>query len=138
MAQKAIPEATSQPASGLFIVAFLAEGFPVGLIPEQPLVSPVRNNVIHDGRRDDLSLRLTESTERMLLQEQRPSFTPAGIIPTGGGTSAHTIITVHSMIFTEHLTLFAEPGAPRVAAGPFRLLGHFRTSVQIIKKPRSS
>ena len=54
MAQKAIPEATSQSASGLFIVAFLAEGFPVGLIPEQPLVSPVRNNVIHDGRRDDL------------------------------------------------------------------------------------
>ena len=119
-------------------MTFLAEGFPVCLIPEQPLVSPVRSDVIHDRRRDDLSLRLTESAQRMLFQEDRPRLSPTGIIPTGGSTTAQTVITVHPVIFTEHLTLFAEPGTPRVAAGPFRLLGHFRTSVQIIKKPRSS
>ena len=59
----------SQPTSGFLIMAFLAEGFPVRLIPEQPLVSPVRDDVIHHRRWDNLSLRLTESTERMLLQE---------------------------------------------------------------------
>ena len=128
----------SQPASGLLIMALLAEGFPVRLIPEQPLVSPMRNDVIHHRCRDNFSFRLAESTERMLLQEQCPGFTPAGIIPTDGGTAAHTVIAVHSVILTEHLALFAEPGTPRVAAGSFRLLGHFRTSVQIIKKPRSS
>jgi hypothetical protein len=119
-------------------MAFLAETFPVGLIPEQPLVAPVRDNMVYYCCWDNLSLRLTESTERMLLQEQRTGFTPAGIIPTGACTAAHPVITVHPVILTEHLALFAEPGTPRVAAGPFRLLGHFRTSVQIIKKPRSS
>ena len=54
--------------------------------------------MIHDGCWDNLSLRLTESAERMLLQEQRPSFTPAGVIPTSGGTAAHTVIAVHSVI----------------------------------------
>ncbi len=98
----------------------------------------MRNNVIHHCCRDDLSLRLTESAEWMLLQEKIPGFTPPGIIPAGGCTTAHTVITVHPVILTEHLALFAEPGTPRVAAGPFRLLGHFRTSIQIIKKPRSS
>jgi hypothetical protein len=29
------------------------------------------------------------------------------------------------VILTEHLTLLAEPGASRVAAGSFRLMGHF-------------
>ena len=56
-----------QAASGFLIMAFLAQRFPVCLIPEQPLVTPVRNDMIHHGRRDDLSLRLTESTERMLF-----------------------------------------------------------------------
>ena len=55
-------------------MAFFAEGFPVRLIPEQPLVSPVRNDMIYDSRRDELSLRLTESTERMLFQEKRPGI----------------------------------------------------------------
>ena len=95
-------------------MALFAERFPVGLIPEQPLVTPVRDDMIHDSRRDNLSLRLTESTERMLLQEQCPGFTPAGIIPTGGGSAAQAIITVHPVILTEHLALFAELGTPRV------------------------
>jgi hypothetical protein len=94
--------------------------------------------MIHNSRRDKLSLRLTEGTERMLFQEDCPGFTPASIIPTGGGSAEQAIITVHPVILTEYLALFAEPGTPWVAAGPFRLLGHFRTSVQIIKKPRSS
>ena len=81
--------------------------------------------MIYDSRRDELSLRLTESTERMLFQEKRPGITPAGVIPTSGGTAAHTVIAVHSVILTEHLALFAEPGTPRVAAGHFRLLEHF-------------
>ena len=119
-------------------MTFLAEGFPVCLIPEQPLVSPVRNNMIYNCRRDDLSLCLTEGTERMMLQEECPGFTPTGIISTGGGTATQTVIAIHAVILTEYLALFAKPGTPWVAAGPFRLLGHFRTSVQIIKKPRSS
>ena len=57
----------SQPTSGFLIMALFAERFPVRLIPEQPLVSPVRNDMIHNGRRDYFPLCLTESTEWMLL-----------------------------------------------------------------------
>ena len=96
------------------------------------------NNMIYHHRRDNLSLRQTESAEGMLFQEDRPGLTPAGIIPSGGGTAAQTVITVHPVLLTENLALFAEPGTPRVAAGSFRLMGHFHTSAQIIKKPRSS
>jgi hypothetical protein len=48
-------------------MASLAERLPVRLIPEQPLVTPVRDDVIHNGCRDDLALRLAEGAQRMLL-----------------------------------------------------------------------
>ena len=35
-------------------MAFLAQRFPVCLIPEQPLVAPMRTDVIHHCCRDDL------------------------------------------------------------------------------------
>ena len=89
----------------------------------------MRDDVIHHRCRNDLSLRLTESAQRMLFQEEGAGFTPTGIIPPSISTAAHPVIAVHSVILTEHLTLFAEPGTPRVAAGPFGLLRHFRTSV---------
>ena len=74
-------------------MAFLAERFPVGLIPEQPLVAPVRNDMIHHGCGDDLALRLTESAQRMLLQEQGAGLTPAGVISTGMGSLMTAFVT---------------------------------------------
>jgi len=81
--KKSYRKKASQPTSGFLIVAFLTESFPVCLIPKQPLVTSVRNNVIHNGRRDNLSLRLTEGTKRMLFQETRAGLTPSGVIPSG-------------------------------------------------------
>jgi len=49
-------------------MAFLAQRFPVGLIPEQLLISPVRNDVIHHRCGQNLALRLAEGAQRMLLQ----------------------------------------------------------------------
>jgi len=69
-------------------MASLAERFPVRLIPEQALVTSVRNNVIHNGCRDDLALRLAEGAQRMLLQEESAGLTPAAVVPTGIGTAA--------------------------------------------------
>jgi len=94
--------------------------------------------MIYDRCRDNLSLCQTESAERMLLQKQSAGFSPFSVISLFCSTSALSITTPHDMILTEYLALFAKSRTPRVAAGPFRLLGHFRTSVQIIKKPRSS
>ena len=64
-------------------MASLAERLPVCLIPEQPLVAPMWNDVIHHCCRDNLALRLAEGAQRMLLQEKSAGLTPAGIVPTG-------------------------------------------------------
>ena len=64
-------------------MASLAERFPVRLIPEQALVTSVRNNVIHNGCRDDLALRLAEGAQRMLLQEESAGLTPAAVLGSG-------------------------------------------------------
>ena len=61
-------------------MASLAERLPVRLIPEQALVTSVRNDVIYNGCRDDFALRLAEGTQRMLLQEKSAGFTPAAVL----------------------------------------------------------
>jgi len=55
-------------------MAFLAKRFSVCLIPEQPLIAPMRDNVIHERCRNDLSLSLAESAQRTLFQEKRRAF----------------------------------------------------------------
>jgi hypothetical protein len=69
-------------------MALLAKRLPVTLIPKQPLVTSVRNDVIHHGRWNHLPFLLAEDTQRMLLQEKSAGFTPAGIISTGIRTSS--------------------------------------------------
>ena len=49
---------------------------------------PVRNDKIHDRCRDNLALCLTERAERMLLQEERPGLSLAGIVPTSVSATA--------------------------------------------------
>ena len=98
-------------------MASLAERFPVRLIPEQALVTSVRNNVIHNGCRDDLALRLTEGAQRMLLQEKSAGFTPAAVVPTGIRSAAQPVAAPFHMILTEHLTLLAEARTSGIAAG---------------------
>ena len=72
-------------------MASLAERLPVALIPEQPLISPVRNDVIHHRCGHDLALRMTEGAQRMLLQEKNVDLSPAGIISTGIRTAAQSV-----------------------------------------------
>ena len=114
----------SQSSSSLLIMASLAEWFPVRLIPEQALVTSVRNNVIHHCRRDNLALRLAEGTQRMLFQEESAGLTPASVVPTGIRTAAHPVAAPLHMILTEHLSLFAEARTSWIAAGPFRFVWH--------------
>ena len=59
----------SQPASGLLIVMFFAQRFPIGLIPKQSLIASVRDDVVDHSRGHNLSLCLAEDTQRMLLKE---------------------------------------------------------------------
>ena len=106
-------------------MAFLTERLPVCLIPEQPLVTPVWNDVIHDSRRDNLSLRLAEGTQRMLFQEKSAGLTPAAVVPTGISTAAQPVAAPFHMILTEHLTLLAETRTSGIAAGSSWFIWHF-------------
>ena len=99
-------------------MAALAKGLPICLIPEQPLITPMRNNVIHHRCGHDLALRLAEGAQRMLLQEESAGLTPAAVVPTGIGTAAQPVAAPFHMIFTEHLTLLAEARTTGIAAGP--------------------
>lgn len=76
-------------------MALFTEGFPVCLIPEQPLVTTMRNDVIHHRRGDDLALCLTESTQRTLLQKQFPGFLPSGVISPSGSAAALAFTAPH-------------------------------------------
>ena len=105
-------------------MALLAEWLPIALIPEQPLVATVRNDVIHHRCWNNFSFRLTESAKRMLLQEKAPSLTPPGVIAPSIRSAAQPISTPHHMILTEHLTLFAESWTTGIAAGSSWFLGH--------------
>ena len=105
-------------------MAFLAEGLPVRLIPEQSLITPVRDDVIHHCCGHDLALRLAEGTQRMLFQEESAGLTPAAVIPTGIRTTAQPVAAPFHMILTEHLTLFAEAWTTGIAAGSSWCVGH--------------
>ena len=118
-------------------MAFFTKRLPVCLIPEQPLIASVRNDMIHHCRRDNFSLCLTESAQRMLLQEESTGLTPAADVPTGIGTAMHPVAAPFHRILTEHLTLLAEARTAGTAAGSSWFWGilHLR---QIIKGPRRS
>ena len=105
-------------------MASLAERLPVRLIPEQPLIAPVRNDVIHHCCGHDLALRKAEGAQRMLLQEESASLTPAAVVPTGISTAAQPVAAPFHMILTEHLTLLAEARTSGIAAGSSWFLGH--------------
>ena len=105
-------------------MAALTKRLPVRLIPKQPLVTPVRNDVIHHCCGHNLALRLAEGAQRMLLQEESAGLTPSAVVPTGIRTAAQPVAAPFHMILTEHLTLLAEAWTTGIAAGSSWFLGH--------------
>ena len=116
-------------------MAFFAKWLPVGLIPEQPLISPVRNDMIHNGCRDDLSLRLTECAQWMLLQEDGPCFLPAAIVSPGSGTASQTVTAPFHMNLAINLSLYSEFRTSRIPAGPSGFIRHGCFLLQNEKTP---
>ena len=118
-------------------MAFFTKQLPVCLIPEQTLVTPMQDVVIDHRCWHILALCLTESAQRMLLQEESAGLTPAADVPTGIGTAMQPVAAPFHMILTEHLTLLTEARTAGTAAGSSWFWGilHLR---QIIKSPRGS
>lgn len=72
-------------------MAALAKGLPVFFIPEQFLVTPVRNDVIHDRRRGQYAVLSAFRTKRIPLQKGSTGFTPTAVVPALYRTAAHTV-----------------------------------------------
>lgn len=81
--------------------------------------------MIHYRCRDDLSLCLTESAQRMLFQEKRPCLLPSAIISPGSSAASEPITTPLHMILTKDLTLHSEFRASGIAAGSPWFIWHF-------------
>ena len=101
-------------------MAVLAQGLPIRLIPEQSLISPVRNDVIHYGCWGEFPLVHTPDTQRMELQEYTPLSAPARIIPTGISSAAQAVAAPHNMILAEYLPADTKARAARIPTGSRR------------------
>ena len=118
------PTRCSQTLAGFLIMAALAKGLPVCLIPEQSLISPMRNDMVHDGSRGELSLPHTLSTQGVQLQEDIPLPSPPGIVPAGIGSAPKTVTAPHDMIPAEDLPRNTKARAAGIPARPRRCMRH--------------
>ena len=64
------------------VMAALAKGLPVLLIPEQIRVAAMRLDMIHDGRRDEPSFFLAADAPGVAFQEKPPGFLPFSPVAT--------------------------------------------------------
>ena len=72
-------------------MAALAKGLPVFFIPEELLISSVRDDVIHDRCRGQYTVLSAFRTERISLQEGSTGFTPTAVVPALYRAAAHTV-----------------------------------------------
>ena len=68
--------------SGLLVVAALAQRTPVAAVPEQLLITTVRDHMIHDRCLHVFALLHTLLTQRVRLQELFTGLTPCSVIAT--------------------------------------------------------
>jgi hypothetical protein len=67
--------------SSLSIVAWFADSLPVRLIPEESLIAFMRDDVVDNGSRGDLSYFLAFGTERMIYEKALPGGSPSCVVP---------------------------------------------------------
>jgi len=65
-------------------MAVLAQGLPVTLIPEEILVSPVREDMVNNSCGLELAVSLTLDAQGILPQVSFPGCPPSGVITTVG------------------------------------------------------
>ena len=113
-----------QSAAGFLVMAVLAQCLPVILIPEQILVSPVRNDVVHHRRSSQPAFLLALDAQWMPSQVCCPCLAPPTVIPTIGGPTAQTIRAPFNVLRTVYLALFAESYTSGIAARSSRFHRH--------------
>jgi hypothetical protein len=143
---------------GFPVMTRLAGRCPVGLVPEQPRISPMGHDVVDHGRRHHVSQGPARCTQRVLHQEGGPGLAPARTVAPARSTrtlaiqvalhlrrAAHPDRTVHGRLHGQRRlhkskTRRGSPGGLIFVHGG---TGDARTSSQVIlflaqNRPRCS
>lgn len=107
------------------VMALLAERLPVILIPEELLISAVRNDVVDDCRLDVSSGLGTFGTQRMCLKEPL-AFSLPGLPVSPDVCRPHLFRVLWSVYLTVLSTGRDKGRAAGMAAGMVRSSGHMR------------
>ena len=105
-------------------MAVLAKGLPVFFVPEQSLVAPVWDDMIHHRCRGQLAFPLALRTQGMPFQKRFSRSAPTRVIPAGIRSAAHTVRAPHDVIPAEYLSRQTEAWASWIAAGSRRSPRH--------------
>ena len=105
------------------VMAALAKGLPVLLIPEQIRVAAVRLDMIHDSCRDEPSIFLAADAPGMTFQEEPPSFLPLSPVATQPRALPFPL-ALPFMFITILPSIWHQPRAARILAGRLRSSWH--------------
>ena len=78
--------------TGFLIMVRLTKRLPVILIPEQFLITPVRNDMIDYCCRSKFVFPETFHTQRVQTEEQFSGLAPSGIITSGSSTAPERVM----------------------------------------------
>lgn len=115
----------SQALPGFMVVVLLTERLPVIYIPEQLHVATMRNHMIHHRGGYQLPFCLTENAQRMPPKICGPRLAPFPVIATEGSSATQPVAAFRDVLFAVDLSMFAESGAARIAAGSSWFLWHY-------------
>lgn len=104
------------------VMAALAQGLPVLLIPKQIRVAAMRLDMIHDGCRDEPSFFLAADAPGMTFQEKLPGLLPFPAVATCLCISP-VALSLPFMFLTIFSSIRHQPGAARIFQDVFGLLG---------------
>jgi hypothetical protein len=65
-------------------MAGAAQRLPVRFVPKEYLIAFMRNNVVDNRRRGEMSNSLALGTKRMIQEKALPRSTPPGVVATAG------------------------------------------------------
>ena len=101
-------------------MAALAKGLPVLFIPEQHSVSAMRDDVVDHRRWGQHAVPAAFRAKRILTEEQRSGFAPAGVISASVRPAAQRVMAVLLAVFLAVHAAVAQVRAAGIPAGSFR------------------
>ena len=114
-------------------MAALAQGLPVFFIPEQGLIAPVRDDMIHHCSGREPTFLLALHAQRMPAQKSGPLPAPLGVVASGIRAAAQPIPAPLDVFGAVDLTAFTQPWTAGIPTRALGLHRHSRSPHKTIK-----